>query len=336
MALKWRYQAFGLRRNSRNKYNVMNRRRFLREGLFVSAALALVRRAWARSPGALAAIYPDLSTAYREVFARIVEGIEAHSKLHVIAYPLVGNVDRQEMQQSFKRQAVKVVVALGRQGLKAALGLEREFGVIAGGVIAATEVEANSFPVFSMTPDPVLLFVRLKRFMPGVRRVLAVYDPKQSAWVMRLAREAARLQSLTLHVAEAQDLSAAVRAYADIVAGMTPGKDALWLPQDAVATEESAVMPLILEETWNRGLAVFSSNLHHVRRGALFALYADEMALGRQLALAAQRYSTLEATPPGLIPLREVKVAVNARTAMHLGMQLADPQRNFDLVFPLS
>ena len=45
--------------------------------------------------------------------------------------------------------------------------------------------------------------------MPKVRRVFTVYDPRQNAWMMRLANEAAHAQGLELKAYEAQDLQSA-------------------------------------------------------------------------------------------------------------------------------
>src|SRR5213076_1766128 len=91
------------------------------------------------------------------------------------------------------------------------------------------------------------------------QRVVVVYDPHQNDWLIRLARDAARVHGLELVATEAEDLKTATRLYRDILAAADPARDVLWLPQDTTTVEDSAVLPLVLQEAWNRSLPVISS-----------------------------------------------------------------------------
>ena len=290
------------------------------------------RIALSADAGHIAVLYPDLGEPYRAIFAKIIEGIEAQVGASVLSFAVGGAVPAQDIVASLKRKDIKVVIALGRQGMRAASTLEREFGVIAGGVVSPPEGGGRSFPIVSLAPDPRMLFERLKHFMPDVRRVIVVYDPKQNAWLIRLARDAARALGLELQAMEATDLKSAVRAYQEILSSADPKRDAMWLPQDSTTVEESSVLPLVLESAWNRNLAVFSSSVTHVRRGALFSLYPNNVALGRQLASSA--LSLPAGNPASVVPIKDALLAVNIRTASHLGLQLSSRQQGFDLVFP--
>lgn len=292
-----------------------------------------VKVALAAEPGSIAVLYPDLEEPYRSIFTKIIEGIEAQVGAPVASYAVGGVHSAQDIMAQLKRQDIKVVIALGRQGVKAASTLDQDVGVVAGGVVSPPTGDGRSFPVVSLAPDPKMLFERLKHFMPDVRRVIVVYDPKQNAWLVRLARDAARAQGLELQAIEASDLKNAVRVYQEVLASADPKKDALWLPQDSTTVEDSSVLPLILESAWNRNLAVFSSNVTHVKRGALFSLYPNNMALGRQLASSAMSLPGGNAAL--VVPMKDALLAVNTRTASHLGLQLSSRQQAFDLVFPV-
>lgn len=292
-----------------------------------------VKVALAADSGTIAVLYPDLEEPYRSIFAKIIEGIEAQVGAPVASIAVGGATTEQDIVAQLRRQDIKVVIALGRQGMKAASGLDHAFGVVAGGVIAPPAGDGRSFPTVSLAPDPKMLFERLKHFMPEARRVIVVFDPKQNAWLIRLARDAARSQGLELQAIEVSDLKNAVRTYQEVLASADPKKDALWLPQDSTTVEESSVLPLILESAWNRNLAVFSSNVTHVKRGALFSLYPNNLALGRQLASSALNLAGSNAT--GVVPMKEALLAVNIRTASHLGLQLSTRQQAFDLVYPV-
>lgn len=293
-----------------------------------------VRAVLGSESGAIAVLYPDLGEPYRGIFAKIIEGVEAQVGARVASYAVGGSTTEQDILANLKRQDVKVVIALGRQGMKAASGLAREYGVVVGGVVSAPEDEARNYSVISLAPDPGMLFERLKHFMPSARRVVVVYDPRQNAWLIRLARDAARKHGLELQALEAPDLKTAVHVYQEQLAVADPKRDALWLPQDTVTVEESSILPLVLEGAWNRSLAVFSSSVAHVKRGALFSLYPNNLALGRQLAASALNYPAGGNPSASMAPLKEALLAVNVRTASHLGVPISSVQRGIDLVFP--
>lgn len=285
--------------------------------------------------GSIAVIYPDIGEPYRSVFTQIVNGIEDQAKGHVANFAVGKNVNIDELNNSLRRQDTRVVIALGQQGVKVASSLDSNIGVVVGGVLGAPEKATRNLEVNSLSPDPALLFSRLKGLMPKVRRVFTVYDPRQNDWMMRLAKDAARAQGLELVSYEAQDLRSAMNAYQQILATADGSRDALWLPQDSTTVEDSVVLPMVLQESWSRNLAVFSSSFGHVRRGVLFSLYPDNVELGRHLADSASGFASGENgnTDSGIVPLREVLMAVNLRTAKHLGLSTSH-QRNFDMAFP--
>lgn len=282
----------------------------------------------------IAVIYPDISEPYRSVFTQIIEGIEARAKGRVANFAVGPNVDVGELNNSLHRQDTKVVIALGRQGMKIASRLDSNIGVVVGGVLSPSEDGDRVLQVNSLSPDPALLFSRLKKMMPNARRVYTVYDPRQNEWLIRLAKEGAVAQGLELVTYQAQDLRSAMRAYQEIIAVVDGSQDALWLPQDSTTVEESTVLPLVLQESWTRNLAVFSSSFGHVKRGVLFSLYPNNVELGRHLAGdALGLLASGSGETPSMAPLREVLMAVNLRTAKHLGLN-TNRLQSFDMVFP--
>ena len=290
--------------------------------------------AQASGSGSIAVIYPDIGEPYRSVFAQIIDGIQDKAKGRVSSFAVGPNVNVGALNNSLHSQNTRVVIALGRQGVKVASTLDSNIGIVAGGVLTTTEKEVRDLQVNSLSPDPALLFSRLKGMMPKARRVFTVYDPRQNAWMMRLAKEAAHEQGLELISYEAQDLRSAMHAYQEILATADSSQDALWLPQDSTTVEDSTVLPMVLQETWSRNLAVFSSSFGHVRRGVLFSLYPNNVELGRHLAGSALDFLASGADEAsGMFPLREVLMAINLRTAKHLGLNTGRPQ-SFDMAFP--
>lgn len=284
--------------------------------------------------GQIAVLYPDVGEPYRGVFAKIVEGIEAKAPGRVSKFPVGNDANVQSIAADLRKQDIRVVIALGRQGLKAAALLGNSMGVVVGGVVSIPDVAASSLAVHSLAPDPAILFQRLKALSPSTNRVFIVYDPRQNDWLVRIAREAAKAYGIELQAYEAQDIKSALRSYQEILTQADARRDAVWLPQDTTTVDDSVILPMVLQESWNRNIPLFSSSVAHVRRGALFSLYPNNVELGRNLAQSAMSLSTVS-TGSHVAPLMDVLIAVNVRTATHLGLNLSyKQQQGFDMVFP--
>lgn len=309
----------------------------MQAGACIALALWLVplaAQAADRNRG-IAVVYPDIGEPFRSVFAQIVGGIEEQAPDRVVSFPVSAASDPQAFAADLQRRDIRVVIALGRHGLRMTSSLPQGTGVVLGGVVTAPESVNRDMLVHTLAPDPGLLFARLKQLLPAARRINVVYDPKNNDWLVRRAREAARQHGLELLLHEATDAAAALRHYERIVATADAKRDALWLPQDTTTVDDDTILPFVLKQSWNRDLPVFSSNVAHVKRGTLFALYPNNAELGRTLAIAATRYlSGNRHGAEGVQALRDVKGAINTRTASHLGLTLDTRLAGFDLVFP--
>jgi putative tryptophan/tyrosine transport system substrate-binding protein len=310
--------------------------------LFAWLLVAICSSAVRAATHPIAVVYPDIDEPYRSVFTKIIEGIEDQAKSRVASFAVGPNLSVQTLRAELKKQDVRTVIALGRNGLKSALELEPPINVIAGGVVGLPDADPRLHTVLSLAPDPALLFERLKTLQPSVRRVTVVYDNQQNGWLIQLARDAAKAQGLDLVAHEAPDLKSALKLYQDTLAKADGKRDAIWLPQDSTTVDESTVLPLVLQEAWNRSIPVFSSNVSHVRRGALFALYPNNLELGKSLAASAIAAAAGSATTPvtsgsprRVRALKDVQAAINTRTAGHLGIAVSpERQQGFNLFFP--
>lgn len=286
-------------------------------------------------PEAITVIFPDIGEPFRSIFAKMIEGIEEQTKTKVKSIALPASMEAAELNTILRRQGTRVVIALGQRGYKLATGLDKDIAVVIGGVLSVPEADHSPYPVISLTPDPGILFSQLKNLIPGIKRVLVVYNPANNEWLIRLARQAAKSQGLELMTYEARDLASAAHHYEAVFAAADGRFDAVWLPQDSTTVEENTIMPLILKESWNRSVPIFSSNFVHVKKGALFALYPNNLEMGRNLAVSAQNALAGEVPKRGVFPLKEVMTALNVRTASRIGLSIgAQKQRSFDFIFP--
>ena len=298
------------------------------------ASLLISPTGFAAEAGAIEVVYPDIGEPYREIFEKIIEGIEHKSGNNVFKQIVDSKSDIGALKASLYAKKVNVVIALGRQGMKTAAELNNGIGMVVGCVLTVPESETIGKPVINLTPDPDLLFARMKALMPATKRVYVVYDPALNEWLIKLAKGAALSQGLELIAYEARDLRSAVMLYQNIFSGADGHSDVVWLPQDYTTVEEGTVLPMVLQESWNRDIAVFSSNSTHVRRGVLFSLYPDNFGLGESLAELAQGYlKSGTYASIGMMPLHDVRSVVNLRTAKHLRLK-PSRLRDFDTILP--
>jgi len=286
------------------------------------------------APPRIMVIYPEAKGGYAILFEQIISGIEEAAKGIIIPLAVPPNPDLEALQQSIENQPIDVVIALGRRGIETAKALQPKAPVIAGGLMSMSEADMKTYPAISLLPQPSLLFRRLHELAPGIQRVYLVYNPSRHDWLLPRAKAAAKQASLTLIARPATNIRSAARLYRELVGEMKPGHDALWLLQDSTLTGDTSLLSYLLQEAWQRRLLFFSSSPAHVRRGALFSLYADKQGLGRDLGRFALRVMH-KGAKPGLRPTSEVSIAVNLRTASHLGLRISyQQQRQFNLVFP--
>ncbi len=289
------------------------------------------------SPSSVAVIYPDVREPYKDVFMEIIRGIEAGLGQAVKHYVLDSdNNTSAALLERVHDDHVDVVISLGRAGLSATKQLAEVFPVVIGAVLISPGQETKGQTGITLTPDPEVFFDRLKSIVPTAKEVTVIFDPRQKAWEIERAQKAAKMHGLTLNAFPTEDLRLSAELYRKVLAQIKDGSIAIWLPQDNAAMDEQALLPMVLQEAWEKNFVVFSGNLDHVRKGALFSLYPDNFGMGRSLAaLALERLKNGAISTAAINPLRDLLLAVNLRTAEHLGLHFASHDRQqFDLVFP--
>jgi putative ABC transport system substrate-binding protein len=291
--------------------------------------------AQADSP-AIAVLYPDVREPYQGVFLRIIGGIEEGLKTPVKRYAVAETDKLAGLESELEKEHIRAVIALGRAGLAAAERLREKLPVVVGAVSNSPGTSAPAFPGITLSPDPDVLFDWLKQLAPEVRRVTVIYNQEHGEKAMDRAREAARTHGLTLNALPAENLRSAANLYRSFLSGVSEGSEALWLPQDESILDENSLLPVILKEAWDKNLVVFSSTPEYVKKGALFSLYPDNAGMGRSLAaLALQQLQETRPRSSNMAPLRDLLIAVNLRTAEHLGLRFPiHEMHRFDLVFP--
>jgi putative ABC transport system substrate-binding protein len=276
---------------------------------------------------------PEVSPPYQDVFQEIAQGITQSVGARSLCAMLLHNpADPARLQDFIHAQSPEVVVTLGRLATQA----YEASGASVPQLIGALDVSPQTRPAasgVSLAVDPDGLFERLLALAPTVRRVWVVYDPRRDAWVMARARRAAAARGLTLHAETAATLLEAAPKYGEYVRTARRGLNALWLTSNRALTGDPNLLSYLIEQAWLRRVIVFSESLDDAQAGMLFAPYPDSEALGRRLGALALRLAAEPHQPLGIELLQDIKVAVNARVARHLGLsQSQEDLSRFDRV----
>lgn len=288
-------------------------------------------------PTTVAVLFPDLQEPYRSVVSSIIEGIQEEIKSPVKLFPLGEDSNASQLKGAIDQEHIAAIIALGRTGLAAAKQWRGEIPIVVGALLLAPDKKDKGISGISLAVDPEIFFSYLEQIAPSVKRVHVVYNSESSAWLVQSARASANKRHLQLIAYKSEDIKNSAIIYRDILNKSQPGQDAIWLIPDAVAIDDKIIFPLLLKGAWDQNVLVFSSNPTHVRRGALFALFPDNKAMGKSLAEMAETYlsDNGEKITDNIVLLKDVQAAINVRTAEHLGLLISNEQRQkFALIFP--
>ncbi len=275
----------------------------------------------------IAVIYPNYPAPYNAIYDEIISGIErGNINLSLIPVDEGGEVAAAHI---FEIGNFDGAIALGQRGLD--VFPDRPSRPV---VVGAVPWIPDHLSGVSLATDPQTTFSLLETLVPSVKKIFVVYSEEAFGPMIPKVLEAARGSGLELISLEAGNLRSALRKYREVLNQSKPG-DAIWLPLDWITVENRHVLPMLLEEAWDKQLILFSNKPSHSRSGALFALFPDNVGHGEEIADAME---LLLHNPEQRIntSTKSLSVGVNTRTATHLGLSFTKKQRElFDFVFPV-
>jgi putative ABC transport system substrate-binding protein len=280
----------------------------------------------------VAVIYPELRAPYNKIFEDIADGVEGKVNGRTKRYVLPKDYSQNELNDWIAQNDIKVCVALGARGEAAANQFSQNIPIILSGVLNSKSSNQNGI---SLAASPDKLFSELKKQKLNIRQVVVVYNPGKSEWLIRKAKVAAEKHNLELVTYTTSSLSESAKIYRKVFKQLRVKDTAIWLPPDTTSIDNRTLLSFVLEQSWDKEVAVFSSNPAHVDKGVLFAMYPDNLKLGERLGAVAMEELNGGSQLNGMVPLEDLKTAFNKRTAEHLGANFSSEDlRQYDAVFP--
>lgn len=296
----------------------------------------------AENRNTIAIFYPEAKEPYRSIYQEIITGSEKAAKqynpeIHYQKFIINKKFDSETIAENLKKKNIHKVIVLGRLGWKLAKDLNKlvtensskQFHVVSG----ALPISPNGISGISLIADPAYLFNYLNQVASSVKHVHVAYSARNT-WLIELAQKAAKKQGLKLNLKEVKNTKEAIEFYQHLFDSGISNEDAIWLPLDRVSSHDKIILPLILEKAWTKEVVVFSSKPSHAKRGVLFSTYPDNVALGEHLLVMVEELDQ-QPEQKNFAALKSTLLAVNLRTAAHLGFKYSSAQQQlFKLTFP--
>ncbi|HTY04194.1 MAG TPA: hypothetical protein VMC81_10740 [Rhodocyclaceae bacterium] len=277
----------------------------------------------------IAVLFPDSAPAVTKLYRTIIDGMATAGDVRIESRAVSESASPDEIKAWVLEQRSHAMVILGDVPPASLESLPATMTMVRG----ASALNDNAQSGVSLASSPAQVFNRLRQIKPDVERLFVVYRPQSTGWLLAAARAAARDIGLELNASACDDVQQSVAAFGRILQQARPGKDAIWLTLDPVVPINQ-MLPVLLRESWDRHLLLVSNNPMDVAKGALFALYPDYPAMGRQLAERVKRQIARPALS-GPEPSERLRSAINVRTASHLGIVPGERElQGFDRVFP--
>lgn len=286
----------------------------------------------------VAVVYPEVGKPYQDVIDNIIQGIRQQTGSSLELFALKEGIKSDNLNSWLAQQKIKIVIALGKQGLEATERLPDGVRRILGALLSPPPQNGTKYAGgISLVPDSEIVIARIRELSPKTRRVIVVYDPETNEWLIEQAKPAASKYELELLALPARDLREAAATYAQLQQKGLGKTDLIWLLNDPNTVDQNTILPLLLKASWDDGFGVISNNPSHVKRGVLFSLYPNYVRMGISLGKLAEQAADRGNSLGPVSPLKDVSIAVNLRTAEHLNLVFSQREKDaFDLVFPES
>lgn len=280
--------------------------------------------AWGSVPVEAATVLA-LKSADVDVYNEALEGFKGVFRQSAISeYDMEGDLQRGRKFLARLRSGPRpdLIFAIGIWALQAAVEEVQDIPVVFAMVLNPSTLigrEARNITGASMNVPVEQQIALLKKTLPHVRRIGALYDPSKTGYLVKRAERVAHDHNVKLL---AKAITSPKESFAAIDA-MQGEIDALWILPDLTVLAPEALQYMLLFSFRNK-IPLLGLSDNQARMGALLGLsFASGWDIGNQAGELANKI--LSGRSPDDIPFtaaRKVKLTVNLKTAAKLGLQI--------------
>jgi len=282
-----------------------------------------------------ALLRPDAPPPYANVFNLIEEGITGELNRTIDIYNIDLKNLENDISNAITNNKYQKIIALSPL-IANPITKSYKDGTVLSGAIGSPPNKLGENGV-SLYIHPKYYFKQLKLLSPSTRRVRVIMNPDHGKYHPQVAMNAAKEFGIELKIYMASDLREVAIESENLFSESDPKYDAVWITRDTLAFNYELMLSYHIEKSWELGIITFSNSPTDAKRGILFTLYPDYKELGKQLGtlLKMDENNTNKKSTSRLSYLNNPKLAINRRTAKHLGLNIdTELMLTADVEFP--
>lgn len=286
-------------------------------------------------------LYPELRAPYNKIIENIIKGAEEEHRKYSsnpIRHLKTNNKTKPlEIEQWIDQHNLRGIISLGYSSYKLLNSAKiNNTNVILGGII--TPPNDTPYSVLSFTPDPTTLFKNALRLRPKLKEIHYIYEKGKHHWLLDIAIRAANELNINLNIEASNSASETALKYKKLLSSLDSESietSAIWIPQNSIQ-KNKPLLNKILQDSWDNNIAIISSSLSDVKRGALISVYPNNKAIGKQLTQLLNDINLdKKNSAPTKLPNNNLYHAINTRTAEHLGIHLKRQEiLKYNFIYP--
>lgn len=259
--------------------------------------------------------YKDVFAGFQNFLSR--QGIKTHYAVHILENDLSKT---EQVIHHIKEKKADILFTVGNRATEMALKNIADIPVVASVILKNTTLAKSKNATGVTLEFPIETeFYWLRQFLPEVRRIGVIYNPKENQEKIHLAKSVANKMGLILYAQEVNQPKDIPNALKNIA----KNGDVLWgIPDTMVLNPQTARQILLF--SFRNNIPFCGLSPSWVEAGALYSLcwdYTDIGIQGGEAALKIQQGNTPDSVP--IAAPRKVLYSINLKTARQMKIKIS-------------
>lgn len=169
-------------------------------------------------------------------------------------------------------------IAIGEKSISKVKNQDKDFS---GNIYVGTMNPSSEAYSFAFTPSPKDVVSKIKNFFPSKNQIYIVSNQRHK-WLDEHYKEYCNKNNIKVNFYYANSLRASIEHYRNILTKLNNQNSILLLTENSLV-DEDAILPYILNKSWDDDIAVVSTKASHVKYGILMSLVPDIKNFGKQV-----------------------------------------------------
>jgi ABC-type uncharacterized transport system substrate-binding protein len=169
-------------------------------------------------------------------------------------------------------------IAIGEKSISKMKNQDKD---LSRNIYIGTMNPSNKAYSFAFTPSPKDVVSKIKNFFPLKNQIYIVSNQRYK-WLDEHYKEYCNKNNIKVNFYYANSLRASIEHYRNILTKLNDENSILLLTENSLV-DEDAILPYILNKSWDDDIAVVSTKASHVKYGILMSLVPDIKNFGKQV-----------------------------------------------------